>query len=327
MKIDELKSFASQAINEVNLLANNIADGRYDQRLRDKIIQQRAFKALEEAVSSYVQAACENGEEPDWNITDMMQNAENRLMQILLQKFTSLPTPENLVVAQELIDTQKDCEGVSPRINDLNEIIQRQKPKQHAFPTKAEVLERANRPVRAFSDADEELILELMFENAYHEMLPGLYLGGAYKPQKYIGYHQEKQDAPRFDLVVHASYFGLDDLKLQNAPQKRDFQFAKMGGYNDVSLESFRANHQEQLRDCLIQIDRALQEGKKVAVQCQQGKDRSSTIIMAYLMSKYGLTVEQALNFNRNQRRIVEDKPDYMNFLKREFKPVQLSPL
>lgn len=326
MKINELKNIAIQTTNEVNLLADHIANGRYEGRLKDKIIQQRAFNALEEAVSTYVQIACENGEEPDWDISEKMKVAENRLMQILLRRFEALPNPENLAVAQELIATQSDCEGVSANIKELRETIQRLTPQQHAFPARAEVLEKANRPIRAFTDSDEELILELMLENAYHEMLPGLYLGGAYQPQKYVGYNGRRSDAPQFDLVVHASYFGLDELKLQNAPHKRDFHFAKMHGYNDVSLESFRANHQEELCNCILQIDQALREGKKVAVQCQQGKDRSSMIVMAYLMSKYGLTVEQALHFNRNQRRIVEDKPEYMNFLRHEFKRVPLNP-
>jgi hypothetical protein len=332
MKINELKSFASQAINEVNLLAQNIENGRYDGRLRDKIIQQNAFKALENAVYSYVQAACEGGEEPDENMTVLMQNAENQLMSAFLRKITTLQTPENLAVAEELIATQSDCEGVAARMNELKNAILAikqknapQKPPLYAFPSRAEILERANRPVRAFTDADEELILELMFENAYHEMIPNLYLGGAYEPQKFVGYNGRVKEAPQFDLVVHVSAFGLEDLKLQAAPGKKDFHFDKIGGYNDVSLASLKANDQAQLRDCILQIDQALREGKKVAVQCQQGKDRSSTIIMAYMMSKYGLTVEQALNFNRNQRRIVEDKPDYMDFLRHEFKRVPLN--
>lgn len=327
MKIDELKSFANQAINEVNLLSENIANGRYEDRLREKIIQQRAFKALEEAVYTYVQTACENGEEPDWNITERMQTAENRLMNILLRRFEVLPSPESLDVAKGLLATQSNCEGVSANIQALKEAIQQLSPEQHALPSRDEILKKANRPIRAFTDADEELILELMLENAYHEMLPGLYLGGAYLPQKYVGYDGKKTEAPSFDMVVHASYHGLDELHLQTNPDTKDLFFDRIGGYNDVSLESFRAHGQEQLRTCLLQIDQALREGKKVAVQCQQGKDRSSMIIMAYLMSKYGLTVEQALNFNQNQRRIVENKPEYMQFLRHEFKRVSLNPL
>ncbi|GAA5965403.1 hypothetical protein JCM3765_004886 [Sporobolomyces pararoseus] len=53
-------------------------------------------------------------------------------------------------------------------------------------------------------------------------------------------------------------------------------------------------------------IDRALKNGQGVLVHCQAGVSRSTTLVAAYLMSKLGLNVEQAVDKIRSVRPQVE---------------------
>ena len=73
-------------------------------------------------------------------------------------------------------------------------------------------------------------------------------------------------------------------------------------------------------------MDGALKENKKVFVHCAQGKDRSATVVIAYIMSRYDVNADQALTYVRSKRWIANpmDKGGYMDFLRNEFQPVQL---
>lgn len=98
----------------------------------------------------------------------------------------------------------------------------------------------------------------------------------------------------------------------------------------EVSINELRQNSQASLQEALKRIHLAQKSGQKVLVCCQQGKDRSALVVTAYLMSKYGVTAEQAANFLKTKRPIVtvdtvsevkgKDAP-YWDFLKQEFNP------
>lgn len=57
-------------------------------------------------------------------------------------------------------------------------------------------------------------------------------------------------------------------------------------------------------------------DGKRnVLVHCMEGKSRSATIVIAYLMEKYKLTVSQALHMVQIHRPIVQPNPYFMRQL------------
>ena len=52
-------------------------------------------------------------------------------------------------------------------------------------------------------------------------------------------------------------------------------------------------------------IDKALSEGKKVLVHCQAGISRSATIVIAYIMRKQKMTMNDSLQFVHSKRKCI----------------------
>mmetsp|Transcript_35386 Transcript_35386/g.80843 ORF Transcript_35386/g.80843 Transcript_35386/m.80843 type:complete len:139 (-) Transcript_35386:27-443(-) len=63
-------------------------------------------------------------------------------------------------------------------------------------------------------------------------------------------------------------------------------------------------------------ISAKLSEGKGVLVHCAQGKSRSSTLVVAYLMKTQGLSADKALELVRAQRPIAEPNTNFMTQLR-----------
>lgn len=75
-------------------------------------------------------------------------------------------------------------------------------------------------------------------------------------------------------------------------------------GVQTVTPNSFRGpnNDAEPLIDAIHAINDAMQDGNNVLVHCTQGTSRSPTIVAAYLMAKYDLTADYALEFVKRRR-------------------------
>ena len=85
----------------------------------------------------------------------------------------------------------------------------------------------------------------------------------------------------------------------------------------DVGVESFTHQGGKPFREALQAVDAALGDGGSVLVCCQQGKDRSATLVLAYFIGKYRVDRQQALNFVQQRRPIVscDAIPLYWDFL------------
>lgn len=158
-------------------------------------------------------------------------------------------------------------------------------------------------------------------EKAIHEVFPGLYLGGSYaveKPSKVYSYSRTTKDSEDYDYVVSATThvpYGIEG--------KDRFVFPVMR--RDVGLDSFRSDNQFSLATAIREIHGRLKRGQKIFVHCQQGCDRSTTVILAYLMSLYPeISADEALNYVRTRRRLADPDLNYMNFIKNDFIRVSL---
>lgn len=87
------------------------------------------------------------------------------------------------------------------------------------------------------------------------------------------------------------------DVCDSNFPSKFKYltYYLKDSNSEDISLFFYRT---------LEWIDEALSSGGRVLVHCQMGVSRSSTIVMAYLMWRFGISFEQAFNRVRETRPI-----------------------
>jgi hypothetical protein len=73
----------------------------------------------------------------------------------------------------------------------------------------------------------------------------------------------------------------------------------------DVGVESFQHDGQRPLHDAFAAIDAVRAKGGRVLVCCQQGKDRSALVVLAYLRAKYGVTADAACVHTTAERTIL----------------------
>ena len=89
----------------------------------------------------------------------------------------------------------------------------------------------------------------------------------------------------------------------------------------DICVKSYFHNNQQDLYNILKEIYKTLNNNKNVFVYCQQGKDRSAAIVIAYIMTIYDVTAQQALNYILDKRCIVtvNDVEPLWDFLTNHF--------
>lgn len=66
------------------------------------------------------------------------------------------------------------------------------------------------------------------------------------------------------------------------------------------------ANIEQYFQKSYDFIDKALENGERVVVHCHMGISRSSSIVIYYLMKKFGIPYEKAYNFLKTKRYIIQ---------------------
>ena len=67
-------------------------------------------------------------------------------------------------------------------------------------------------------------------------------------------------------------------------------------------LDSPSANLKAHFNSCIKFIKQALDQGGTVLVHCFAGVSRSATIVIAFLMQEYGMTLNEAIQHTRKCR-------------------------
>jgi len=78
----------------------------------------------------------------------------------------------------------------------------------------------------------------------------------------------------------------------------------------------WRQSRWDQLEEAILFIESARKTKGNVVVHCAQGKSRSATVVVAYIMAKQGLDTEQALKVVKAKRSIAEPNNNFMYQLK-----------
>lgn len=68
--------------------------------------------------------------------------------------------------------------------------------------------------------------------------------------------------------------------------------------------------------ECCNYIEKCIKEGGKILVHCSYGVSRSATIVIAYLIKK-GMTYEEAYNYVKERRSIIEPNEGFKQQLKK----------
>jgi len=136
----------------------------------------------------------------------------------------------------------------------------------------------------------------------------GVYVGGLHDAKRHstlekAGVTHVLNTADRLDIVDGS--FKEDDAK---------FTYLRLGlNDNKEAANEMR----ERLEDCFQFIEAALAQGGKVLVHCAQGKSRSGTVAVMWVMRKYQLNYDTALALIQRVRGIVEPNAGFEKMLRR----------
>jgi len=194
----------------------------------------------------------------------------------------------------------------------------------------------------------DEQQFEALTEQCVHEILPDLFLGGTdYTPSKIVmydgsvkrnedieyaafvsatlwvtedGYHIPL-DKPRFVFPPDLTRLVRPDITLASLQSKGAMSdalsFIHHHRTRSPSSSSDKGEKGESEATAEAEAEAAASSNnRRVLVHCQQGKDRSASVVIAYVMNVFEVTFEQALQFVRSKRFIAEPGDMYMEYLR-----------
>lgn len=113
-------------------------------------------------------------------------------------------------------------------------------------------------------------------------------------------------------VIAANNYQWLKDNKITHVLGLIDYQtkysdikYLVYGDANDMPDQ----NIIQYFKSCFKFIDESLNEGGNILIHCHAGISRSSTIVIAYLMYKYGMNLPEAFEFTKKERPIIH--PNY----------------
>jgi len=102
---------------------------------------------------------------------------------------------------------------------------------------------------------------------------------------------------------------------------KNDFEYFNIS-INDFNSESFSNEMFNNVLNFIYEKQKKEDSGS-ILIHCYMGSSRSATIIILYLMDKYGYTIDNALNFLKEKRDIVNVNTQFIEDLK-QFKRISV---
>jgi protein-tyrosine phosphatase len=132
-------------------------------------------------------------------------------------------------------------------------------------------------------------------------IVPGLYLGNLSASQN---------RAVLLHLSVNAVVRAIDASCQPSNPFDKDFRYLWID-CQDTDEQDLR-QHFDTFNKF---VGEAIESGETVFVHCRQGKSRSATLVIAYLMVSRGWSANDALDMCRKQRVIIRPNPSFLKQL------------
>lgn len=119
-------------------------------------------------------------------------------------------------------------------------------------------------------------------------------------PNLYIGDYSIASDI--YYLTIHNF-----NVIIRCLPTPSDHLLHNGIDYYHIPIEDARTeNLVKHLPSVIRYIHRNLVQGKKILVHCWAGKSRSPAIVIAYLMSRYNISYEDAFMLVKQKRKVVK---------------------
>ncbi|KAL6076968.1 tyrosine protein phosphatase yvh1 [Balamuthia mandrillaris] len=100
--------------------------------------------------------------------------------------------------------------------------------------------------------------------------------------------------------------------------EKDGLKILRLGWLDNGQQKLWKEEPWDQLKESILFIHEARKAGHNVVVHCAQGKSRSTTVVLAYLMTinkEAGYGPNEALTFVKQHRPMAEPNPNFMEQL------------
>jgi hypothetical protein len=97
--------------------------------------------------------------------------------------------------------------------------------------------------------------------------------------------------------------------------EKRGVKIMKLDWVDTTTQTLWRERKWDQLEEAVVFIEEAQKAGGRVVVHCAQGKSRSATVVIAYVMAKLNIGVDEALKLVQAKRPMAEPNAHFMEQL------------
>eukprot|EP01080_Neovahlkampfia_damariscottae_P006556 gene6556-10719_t len=114
---------------------------------------------------------------------------------------------------------------------------------------------------------------------------------------------------------------GLDKMfppwarKVKQYQEKMNLKVLNLHWMDTHDQKLWKDTKWDQLIESIVFIDECVSNGENVAVHCAQGKSRSSTVVVAYIMVEKDLSVNDALKFVKSKRSLAEPNLSFIKQL------------
>lgn len=95
----------------------------------------------------------------------------------------------------------------------------------------------------------------------------------------------------------------------------KELKFLRLGWSDHSQQVIYEKEKYDTLEQCILFIEEGLSNGENVVVHCAQGKSRSGTVAVAYIMASLDMGVKDSLEYIKKNRPMVEPNEGFMSQL------------
>ena len=156
-----------------------------------------------------------------------------------------------------------------------------------------------------FNNIDSKLRYYIPLTNTFeaNEIVDGIYLGS-------INSAYDFEQLKKIGITHVLSAISGFDIPFPN-----DFKYLVINALDTENTNLFSIFEQTNKF-----IENTIDSGGKLLVHCKAGRSRSAAILCAYIISKFGMPVDEALNAIKNKRNIIEPNPGFVKQLNEYYK-------
>lgn len=165
----------------------------------------------------------------------------------------------------------------------------------------------------------ERMIEALMQKTVAHCIFENIFLGG----QDSDVANEQNGFQLSIAYLLSASIHFKNERILSHNHLIRHIIGRDMSVVQEEDIDRTEVCNLDNLNAAFQLIDQARRENKGVLIHCQQGKDRSATVVAAYLVSRCRVSANQAYGFIRSLRMIADTADPYIEWVKDNEKQLQ----